>query len=111
MTSRRSLSALASAVALAAGGLGAGVASPAAADPGDRQVAPLRAGGPRTVSDRYIVVLHPQAASAARGAQVEGAAVRSGGKVNLRYSQVLDGFAATLPAAALEAVRADPAVA
>jgi len=105
--SRYTIRALATAIALVT----AGVASSAAADPGQAQLAPLRAGGPQAAADRYIVVLRPQAATVADGATAERAATQRGGKVVAEYSRVLNGFAATLSASALAAVRAHPSVA
>ena len=114
-SSRRTALALATVTAVVTGGLGAAVASPAAAAP-DRQPArttpaPLAPAGPETVADRYIVVLRTETTYADRGPSVQGLAQRHGGLVRQRYSRVLNGFAATLPAAALAAVRSDPAVA
>ncbi|MFI6229041.1 S8 family peptidase [Micromonospora echinospora] len=103
------------------GALVAAVTAPAAAAPRaatpERPVpAPLRAGGPEAAPDRYIVVLSDSPAGtdrAARTAQARVASVaeRAGGTVLTRYTQVLDGYAAHLPPAALAAVRNDPAVA
>jgi subtilisin family serine protease len=101
------------------GALVAAVGAPAAAaTPGRDAPAPLRAGGPETAADRYIVVLSDAPATAAdraaRSARAERAADRAeqaGGTVLARYTHVLEGYAAQLSPAALAAVRADPAVA
>ena len=63
--------------------------------------------------DQYIVVLKPTATptAAVQSAAVQSSAIQRGGTILARYSRVLHGFAAKLPAAALDAVRADPAVA
>lgn len=96
---------------------GAPAAASAAATPGRPAPAPLRAGGPEAAPDRYIVVLSDtpagadRAARSARIAQAASRAERAGGTVLARYTQVLEGYAAHLPPAALAAVRADPAVA
>jgi subtilisin family serine protease len=86
------------------------MASPAAAAP-DPTPAPMARGGERTVPGQYIVVLKASAAGATARSAVGAAAEQRGGTVVARYSRVLNGFAARLPAAALAAVRADPAVA
>ncbi|MBB5868290.1 subtilisin family serine protease [Allocatelliglobosispora scoriae] len=57
--------------------------------------------------DRYVVVLR----DGANGQAAEQAALSNGGQIHFRYSVALRGFAATLDATALAAVRAQPAVA
>jgi subtilisin family serine protease len=68
--------------------------------------APLLAAG-AAVPDRYIVVLKP-------GADAAGLAGRTareqGGQVHFVYRHALNGFAATLPAQAVEALRRNPQV-
>ncbi|MEU1885268.1 S8 family peptidase [Micromonospora sp. WMMD987] len=94
----------------------AAVAAPGTPGPGRAAPAPLLAGGPNAAPDRYIVVLSDKPVSSDRTARVTrtsqsaAAAERAGGTVLNRYSQVLDGYAAVLPPAALAAVRNDPAV-
>ena len=73
--------------------------------------APLHGIGKRDqVKGAYIVVFK-NGTSASNADRVENKARGAGGRVALRYRRSLNGFAATLPAAALEAVRDDPAVA
>ncbi|GAA2704649.1 S8 family peptidase [Micromonospora olivasterospora] len=94
--------------------VGAPSAASTAAGPGRPAPAPLRAGGPETAPDRYLVVLSDTPAGAdraARTARAASIAEQAGGTVLTRYARVLDGYAAHLPPAALAAVRADPAVA
>ncbi|MDQ3407814.1 MAG: S8 family peptidase [Chloroflexota bacterium] len=95
------------------------VASPALA--GDRRPELSGGGGavaapllglaaPDVIADRYIVVFHKGAArtevrSAARGSR------QMGGRIHHRYSAALAGFAATLSAPAVAALRRDPDVA
>lgn len=64
---------------------------------------------PRAIRDRYIVVMSKDATAAERGA-AEQQARREGGQVHYRYSSALKGFAATLSAAAVERLRANPNV-
>jgi subtilisin family serine protease len=83
------------------------VTAPDAASP--RGPAPLLAPAPeaKTVPDRYIVVLKA-------GADAPGLAQRTahafGGKVHYVYQAALNGFAATLPPQAVEALRQNPQV-
>jgi len=86
----------------------AAAAAPAAA--AKPTPAPLVDGGKRAVPDQYIVVLKKTMTASAVDAVAE-AAVSRGGMLRARYSRVLNGFAAKLPGKALEAVRANPAVA
>ncbi|MBM7076818.1 S8 family peptidase [Micromonospora humida] len=94
----------------------AAVAAPATPGPGRAAPAPLLAGSAQAAPDRYIVVLSDKPVSGERTARLartdQSAAVaeRAGGTVLNRYTQVLDGYAAVLPPAALAAVRNDPAV-
>jgi subtilisin family serine protease len=75
-------------------------------------LAPLHTAGPnaRVVAGDYIVVLDATA-SAARVAAVADAAVAAGATVANTYTTAIKGFSATLPAAALAAVRAADGVA
>ncbi|WP_432900749.1 S8 family peptidase [Micromonospora matsumotoense] len=94
----------------------AAVAAPGTPGPGRAAPAPLLAGSAEAAPDRYIVVLSDKptgtdrTARLARTGQSAAAAERAGGTVLTRYTQVLDGYAAVLPPAALAAVRNDPAV-
>ncbi|WP_328342755.1 S8 family peptidase [Micromonospora sp. NBC_00421] len=94
----------------------AAVAAPGTPGPGRAAPAPLLAGGPEAAPDRYIVVLSDKPGSGertarlARTSQSAATAERAGGTVLNRYTQVLDGYAAVLPPAALAAVRSDPSV-
>ncbi|HEX6684037.1 MAG TPA: S8 family serine peptidase [Candidatus Limnocylindrales bacterium] len=74
-------------------------------------LAPLGDGGKEALPGRYIVMLKQDAAAAQATAQAQTRAQAHGGKVLARYSHVLQGFAAELPARALAAVQADPGVA
>ncbi len=78
-----------------------GVAATAQAAP-----APLRDPGPG-FQDRYVVVLR----DGVSGQAAEQAALGNGGQIHLRYATALKGFAATLNATALAAVRAEASVA
>jgi subtilisin family serine protease len=74
-------------------------------------LAPLLAASPgaEVVRDHYIVVLKDEAAGEAAG-KVRSQASAAGGKVHFTYRHALNGFAATLPPAAVEALRRNPAV-
>lgn len=97
------------AIALAAGRLVVAFTPCAAFAQASR--APLHGLGKRDqVKGNYIVV-SKNATSASTADRVENKARGGGGRVARRYRRSLNGFAATLPAAALEAVRDDPAVA
>lgn len=77
---------------------------------GDGPVAPLigqDAAG--AIPGRYIVVLKADAVPGAADAAIE-AATRAGGNLHFRYSEVLNGFAVTLPDRAVEALRNNPHV-
>lgn len=65
---------------------------------------------PNTIRDRYIVVLEKNTPrAAAESARAD--AVRHGGTVHHQYGHALQGFAATLPASALDGIRRNPNVA
>ena len=65
--------------------------------------------GPGVIPDRYIVVFRKGASSAAFRSARDDA--RSGGAtIHFEYSSALQGFAATLPAPAVDALRHNPAV-
>lgn len=79
--------------------------------PGASGPAPLLAKppGPTTVPDGYIVVFHDDVADVDR--EVDGIGQQHGIRANYRYYHALKGFAATIPAAAVEALRNNPNVA
>ena len=93
--------------------LGLAVPAGAAANPAppaDRvPVDVVGAGRPNTIRDRYIVVLKAGTPRAAAGS-ARDEAVRRGGRIHHEYVHALVGFAATLPAAALDGVRRNPDV-
>ncbi|WP_183096264.1 S8 family peptidase, partial [Nocardioides stalactiti] len=62
------------------------------------------------IDGRYIVVLHSQV-SRTRAADARRVAVDHGGRVVHQYRTALNGFSAKLPDRAVEALRANPAVA
>jgi subtilisin family serine protease len=64
---------------------------------------------PAAVADHYIVVMAPGAPAASRGLAVAATAA-AGGEVSFEYGAALNGFAATLPAPAVEALRRNPNV-
>ncbi|MGH3648495.1 MAG: S8 family peptidase [Micromonosporaceae bacterium] len=79
------------------------------ANAGTAAQAPLL-GADSALADKYIVVLKDGTTSQTLGA-AKAAAGRLGGSVHHSYSAALNGYAATLPSAALNAVRADRSVA
>ena len=84
-------------------------ASPAFAV-GNGPVAPLIGqDAPGAIPGRYIVVLKADVGTDAAEAAIE-AATRAGGNLHFRYSEVLNGFAITLPDRAVEALRNNPHV-
>ena len=100
---------LATGAALAIGAALVMVPQSAAADTPDGSIAPLVRADENVVAGRYIVVLDDDASGPTLSAAT-ATAVRAGGTVHQEYSHAIDGFAATLPAAALDAVRHDPSV-
>ncbi|MEU1879825.1 cellulose binding domain-containing protein [Streptosporangium sp. NPDC020072] len=76
-------------------------------------LAPLLVAGPTAVGgDHYIVVVKESATlSGELRASLERDAVVEGGQITHRYAKAIAGFAAVLPDDALDAVRANPAVA
>jgi subtilisin family serine protease len=79
------------------------------AKPAGEELAPLVGSAGEVLRDQYIVV-YRKGVTASVGRPVEQAATAGGGTVRLRFSRALQGFSATLPAAALAAVRRDPNV-
>ncbi|WP_322938167.1 S8 family peptidase [Nocardioides bizhenqiangii] len=109
------------AVALATGGALVGTASPSGAAPGapanhplsvqDDDLAPVVGrSAPGAVDGRYIVVLNQQA-SRTVAADARRVAVDKGGRITHQYRTALNGFSAKLPDRAVQALRANPAVA
>jgi subtilisin family serine protease len=82
-------------------------AQPGLASPGQ---APLLAGG-EIIPDRYIVVFKDAANQEAVDAALGRLSRERGVVAHFRYADALKGFAATLPARALEIIRAHPDVA
>ncbi len=103
---RRPLALLAAAT-LAAGGLA--LAAPAGASPASSPAGPSSARAGDVVPDRYVVVLEDDVRDV-RGVAAAHAA-RYGAAVSHTYTSALKGYAATIPAARLAAVRADARVA
>ncbi|KAA1425669.1 S8 family serine peptidase [Nocardioides antri] len=115
---------VAAAVAVATGGALVGGAASSGAAPGspaaltdqplvaqNDDLAPvIGKSAPGAIDGRYIVVLNPQASRTAAG-HARASAVDNGGKVVHQYKAALNGFAARLPDRAVEALRANPAVA
>ncbi len=62
----------------------------------------------RAIADRYIVVFKPGVANPAQ--EADNLMRGSGGQIHHRYSHAIKGFAATIPAAALEGIRRNPNV-
>lgn len=97
---RRGGAALVLAAMTAFGAAAVGSAGTAVAGPPDSDTAG---------ADGYIVVMRPGSGPAARGG-AKAAAERSGARIHYDYSNAIEGFAATLPAAALEGLRRNPNV-
>jgi subtilisin family serine protease len=84
-----------------------GAASAAAPDAPAHQTGKARVIGtdsPRAIKDRYIVVLDKATTATQRGNAISEAR-SNGGKVHFTYTSALEGFAATLPARAVERLR------
>ncbi len=82
-------------------------ASAAAPDAPQHQTGKARVIGtdsPRAIKDRYIVVMDKTTTATQRGNAISQAR-SNGGKVHFTYSSALEGFAATLPARAVERLR------
>jgi len=76
----------------------------------DEKAPPAQAATPpaRVIPDRYIVTFRPGVADPA--AEADGLVRGLGGQVHFAYTRALSGFAATLPAAALEGLRRNPRI-
>ncbi|HYR08039.1 MAG TPA: S8 family serine peptidase [Longimicrobium sp.] len=81
----------------------------ARAELGEAGVAPLLAAGPSAIPGRYVVVMQDGQAGTADATAREVVASH-GGKVHHTYGASLNGFAATLAPAAVEALRRNPNV-
>jgi len=82
-------------------------ASAAAPDAPQHQTGKARVIGtdsPRAIKDRYIVVMDKTTTATQRGNAISQAR-SNGGQVHFTYSSALEGFAATLPARAVERLR------
>jgi subtilisin family serine protease len=98
-------------IAASVAALGLTVVTAAVATAESPGQAPVSAvGSAAAVPDQYIVVLRPGSGPAARGAARQSA-LRVGARIRHDYSNALEGFAGTLPAAAVEALRRNPNVA
>src|SRR4051812_35963946 len=73
-------------------------------------VAPLDAGHGRTIPDRYIVVFKPTLSAQDVPGEARRQVAGAGGRLHFTYTRALKGYAATLPPAAVEAVRRSPLV-
>jgi len=101
------MAAVAAAVAaLAVSTVGTGIAN---ADD-QPQVAVEGTDSPNAIAGQYIVVMRPGAQAAANRAAAVAAARSNGGQLLNEYSSALQGFAAELPARALDALRRNPNV-
>ena len=76
------------------------------------ELAPLKMhNGSEVAPDQYIVVYKKGASAASNQKSIQAGIAARGGKIKYFYSTVLNGYSAYLPPAALDMVRADPAVA
>ena len=105
--------AVTAAVATATAALSLGSAAAAAPDGPERSTgkpAPVvGTNSPRAIPDRYIVVMD-KTVTAAQRRNVADQAGANGGQVHFRYSSAIKGFAATLPARAVDRLRSNPNV-
>ncbi len=97
------------AAALAACDQGTETPTGTRAHPGESGLAPLLAAGADGIPGRYIVVLHGEQSSAA-AALARDVASAHGARVHHTYRSALNGFAATLSPAAVDALRRNPRV-
>src|SRR5262245_30617394 len=100
------------ALAVALGGIGLLAAcsnEPPLSSPSEQPVAPLLAVGGQAPNDRYIVVFKKDVADV--DGETERSTQGNGSKVHFKYNRALKGFAATIPAGALESIRRNPKVA
>ena len=82
---------------------------PSVSGPSEDGAAPLlSAGGPRGPSERYIVVFRPGVTNV--DALAHWMISTYGGQLHFRYRYALQGFAASLPAQALDGIRHNPLV-
>ncbi|MDQ3505320.1 MAG: S8 family peptidase [Actinomycetota bacterium] len=100
------MAAAAAVAAIAVSTVGTGIAS---ADD-QPQVAVEGTDSPTAIAGQYIVVMRPGAQAAANRAAAVAAARSNGGQLLNEYSSALQGFAAVLPARALDALRRNPNV-
>jgi len=91
-----------------AGLLAACSESPPASAPSEQAPAPLLAAGQSQMPDRYIVVFKSSVADVDR--TTDDAVRGAGAQVSHRYRTALKGFAAMIPAAALDGIRRNPNV-
>lgn len=80
-----------------------------AAPAGRINLAPVLSAGMKIIPDRYIVVFKADASAGAVDSAIADANSK-GAKVHFNYQKALKGFAATLPANALAAIRSNPNV-
>ena len=80
-------------------------------DVGEAGLAPLLTAGQAAVPGRYIVVLHDAGEQTTAAEVARSVTSAHGGRVHHTYRSALNGFAATLPPAAVEALRRNPQVA
>ncbi|MGH3656845.1 MAG: S8 family peptidase [Micromonosporaceae bacterium] len=105
--------AVTAAVATATALLSLGTAQAAAPDRPERTAGKAPVVGksnPRAIKDRYIVVMDKRASASERDT-AKSQARGDGGQVHLSYDTALKGFAATLPARAVDRLRSNPNVA
>ena len=76
--------------------------------PTEQPVAPLLSVGQQAAPDRYIVVFKQSVVDV--DGETERMTRGSGSRVHFTYSRVLKGFAASIPAAALDGIRRNPNV-
>ena len=79
---------------------------PTVSAPNESAPAPLLAAARNPIPDRYIVVFKSSVGDVDRA--TDDAVRASGAQVHFRYHTALHGFAATIPAAALDGIRRNP---
>ncbi len=70
----------------------------------------LHASADKKIPDRYIVVFKSDASDDAVNAALDNVKKSHGAKEHFKYKDAIKGFAATMPAAAVDALRSDPSV-